>query len=75
MILQIFRVHLLRLWHSKSDLVLTFVVPLAFFSVFAIIFGNRSGSRSTPKIRVALSDSAKTLIPSQRSNNSCSRRR
>ncbi len=59
MIAQLFRIQFLRLWHSKSDLVLTFVVPLAFFSVFAMIFGSPRGGGSTPKINVAVCDSVR----------------
>jgi ABC-2 type transport system permease protein len=35
---------------------LTFVVPIAFFSIFALIFGNGIGSGATPKVKVVVVD-------------------
>jgi ABC-2 type transport system permease protein len=43
-----------RLKNNKSELFLTFIVPMVFFSIFALIFGSRDSSSSTPKIKVAL---------------------
>jgi ABC-2 type transport system permease protein len=52
-----------RLKNNRSELVLTFVVPIIFFSIFAVIFGSRGGSSSgTPKIKVAIADSSETTI-------------
>jgi ABC-2 type transport system permease protein len=48
-----------RLKNNRSELVLTFVVPIIFFSIFAVIFGSRGGSSSgTPKIKVAIADTS-----------------
>jgi ABC-2 type transport system permease protein len=52
-----------RLKNNRSELVLTFVVPVIFFSIFAVIFGSRGGSSSgTPKIKVAIADTSETTI-------------
>ncbi|MCU0709585.1 MAG: ABC transporter permease [Pirellula sp.] len=52
-----------RLKNNRSELLLTFVVPVIFFSIFAVIFGSRGGSASgTPKIKVAISDTSETPI-------------
>lgn len=45
-----------RLRNNRSELFLTFVVPMVFFSIFALIFGSRDSSSSTPKIKVAISN-------------------
>jgi len=60
MIWLIVKVSALRLWHNKAELVLTFVVPIFFFSIFALIFGSRERSGATASIKVAVADSAKT---------------
>jgi ABC-2 type transport system permease protein len=52
-----------RLKNNRSELLLTFVVPIIFFSIFAVIFGSRGSSASgTPKIKVAIADSSETSI-------------
>ncbi|MEQ1824717.1 MAG: ABC transporter permease [Pirellula sp.] len=43
-----------RLRNNRSELFLTFVVPMIFFSIFAVIFGSRDASSSTPKIKIAI---------------------
>jgi ABC-2 type transport system permease protein len=45
-----------RLKNNRSELLLTFIVPMVFFSIFALIFGSRDSSSSTPKIKVAICD-------------------
>ncbi len=45
-----------RLRNNRSELLLTFIVPIVFFSIFALIFGSRDASSSTPKIKVAISN-------------------
>ena len=45
-----------RLRNNRSELLLTFIVPMVFFSIFAVIFGSRDSSSSTPKIKVAISN-------------------
>ncbi len=59
MILTVFRISALRLLHNKSELLLTFVVPIAFFSIFALIFGNR-GNGGSQRVRIAICDEAQT---------------
>jgi ABC-2 type transport system permease protein len=54
MILAVVRTHFARLKRDRAALVLSFVVPVVFFSVFASIFG---GARSaTPRIRLVVVD-------------------
>ena len=55
MIITIFRIGLLRLWNNKQELLLMFVVPILFFSIFALIF-SRGVGRDTPAIQVAIVD-------------------
>lgn len=57
MVWTILQVSFRRLKNNRSELLLTFVVPILFFSIFALIFGSRgtSGS-STPRIKIALAD-------------------
>ena len=38
MIATVVRVGLLRMWHGRTEILLTFVVPIAFFTIFAFIF-------------------------------------
>jgi linearmycin/streptolysin S transport system permease protein len=48
-----------RLWSLRRDraaLVLSFVVPIVFFSVFAAVFGGSTERATTRKVRVALAD-------------------
>lgn len=48
-----------RLWNLRRDraaMVLSFVVPLVFFSVFAAIFGRGSGRSATNPVRVVVVD-------------------
>ncbi len=56
MILTVVRISLLRLWHNRAELLLTFVVPLVFFSIFAWIFGSRDSDGGTPRIKIAIVD-------------------
>ena len=54
MIIPIVRTAILALRRDRGSMVLSFVVPIAFFSIFAVIFG---GQRDTvPKIRVIVVD-------------------
>ncbi len=56
MIFTVVRISLLRLWHNRAELLLTFVVPLIFFSIFAWIFGSRDSDGGTPRIKIAVVD-------------------
>jgi ABC-2 type transport system permease protein len=55
MIRTVIGISALRLWHNKGELLLTFIVPIVFFSIFAWIFGAR-GSQPAPKLKVVLCD-------------------
>ncbi len=54
MIFQVARTALLALRRDRGALVLSFVLPLAFFSIFATIFGKQNDT--TPKVKVILVD-------------------
>ncbi len=56
MILTVIQTSWRRLRNKRSELLLTFIVPMVFFSIFALIFGSRDASSSTPKINVAISN-------------------
>lgn len=55
MIDTVFQIALLRLWNNKQELFLALVVPILFFSIFAMIFGRGVGS-GTAAIKVAIVD-------------------
>ena len=55
MIGTVLRIGLLNLRRDRVAQAMTFILPVAFFSIFALVFGG-SGERSTPKIAVALVD-------------------
>ena len=54
MIFQVARTALLALRRDRGALVLSFVLPLAFFSIFATIFGKQNDT--TPKVKVIVVD-------------------
>ena len=54
MIWKVIDIHLRRLRHNRVEWLLTFVVPIAFFSIFALIFTRGVGG--TPRIKVVLLD-------------------
>jgi len=60
MILTVARNRLMNLRHDRSAFVLSFVVPIVFFSIFAAIFGSASGRSTTNKIGVAVVDEDQT---------------
>ena len=43
MIRTILRVHAINLRRDRAAQILTFVVPIVFFTIFALIFGGRRG--------------------------------
>lgn len=73
MIWTVFEVNLRRLLHNRVELLLTFVVPIAFFSIFAVIFGSGTGIGGTPKIKVIAVDQvnspASRLVVSELQNS------
>jgi len=54
MVWKVIEIHLRRLRHNRVEWLLTFVVPIAFFTIFALIFTRGVGS--TPRVKVALVD-------------------
>ncbi|HSG00843.1 MAG TPA: ABC transporter permease [Vicinamibacterales bacterium] len=62
MIWTIVRVGLLRMWHGRVELALAFVVPVAFFTVFALIFSGQDGLGRSPRVDVALVDEDQTEL-------------
>ncbi|WP_153558250.1 ABC transporter permease [Roseimaritima sediminicola] len=60
MIWTVVQINLRRLRHSRVELLLSFVVPLAFFSIFAVIFGGGIGGQDSPRIKVLTVDAAGT---------------
>jgi len=57
----IFQVALQRLWNNKQELLLALIVPIMFFSIFALIFGRGIGS-DTPPIAVIVIDEDKSPL-------------
>jgi len=55
---KVIEIHLRRLRHNRVEWLLTFIVPIAFFSIFALIFTRGVGS--TPRVKVALVESDST---------------
>jgi len=56
MIWTVVRVGLLRMWHGRTEILLTFVVPIVFFTVFAFIFDEQIGLGKSPRVNLALVD-------------------
>ena len=65
MILTVLQISCSRLLHNRVELLLTFLVPIAFFSVFAIIFGGGLGRGTTPRIKVVAVDEIQSVVSSQ----------
>lgn len=53
MISTVAKISVLRLWNNKQELVLIFVVPVAFFSIFALIF-SRGVGRTVKQVSVSI---------------------
>ncbi len=62
MIRTVVRVGLLRMWHGRTEILLTFVVPIAFFTIFAFIFDEQIGLGKSPKVNLALVDEDDTEL-------------
>ena len=60
MIWTVFATNVRRLWHNRIELLLMLVVPVIFFSIFALIFGRGVGG--TPRVKVVLVDEADTAL-------------
>lgn len=59
MILTLLRIHWANLRRDRVAQLLTFVVPMAFFTIFAIIFGGRGGE-TTARVHLAVVDESRT---------------
>ncbi len=62
MIGTVFRIGFMRLRNNPLELLLVFVVPIVFFSIFAMIFGKGIGSGQTGAVKVLLVDEDDTDI-------------
>ena len=62
MTLTIFRIMWMRLWNSPLELVLIFVVPVVFFSVFATIFSHGIANSENIRVRVGIVDPRETEL-------------
>jgi ABC-2 type transport system permease protein len=62
MIRTVVRVGLLRMWHGRTEILLTFVVPIAFFTIFAFIFDEQIGLGRSPRVDLAVVDEDSTEI-------------
>lgn len=62
MIGTVIRIGWLRLRNNPLELILVFVVPVIFFSIFAMIFGKGLGSGQTSAVKVLLVDEDNTKI-------------
>ncbi|MDB4393768.1 ABC transporter permease [Rhodopirellula sp.] len=62
MILTVLQISCRRLLHNRVELLLTFLVPIAFFSIFAVIFGGGLGRGTTPKIKVVAVDEIQSAV-------------
>jgi ABC-2 type transport system permease protein len=60
MILAVARTHLARLRRDRAGFILAFVVPIAFFSVFALVFGSPRGATRSIPIAVVDEDGTET---------------
>lgn len=65
MVWTVFRIAVKRLLQNRAELILTFVVPIAFFSIFALIFGNGVGSQAKRGIKAVVVDQAKSPTSQQ----------
>ncbi len=62
MIWTVVRVGLLRMWHGRTEILLTFVVPIAFFTIFAFIFDEQIGLGKSPRVNLAVVDEDDTEL-------------
>lgn len=61
MILTIVRSHWRMLRRSPVELLVTFIVPIVFFSIFALVFGGQGADKAS-KVEVAVVDEAKNEL-------------
>jgi ABC-2 type transport system permease protein len=63
--LEITRTHWTKFRRDKAAFIMTFVVPIAFFSIFAVLYGGAGGRGGTSHIRLAVIDEAQTAESQQ----------
>ena len=59
MIGSILRVHAINLRRDRAAQILTFVVPVVFFTIFALVFGGSRGA--THRVHIAAVDESRTV--------------
>lgn len=62
MIWAIIKIGWQRMLHGKLELLLTFVVPVAFFTIFAMIFDRQMGSGGKLRVRARVVDNDQTTV-------------
>jgi ABC-2 type transport system permease protein len=50
------------MWHGRTEILLTFVVPIAFFTIFAFIFDEQIGLGKSPRVNLAIVDEDDTEL-------------
>ena len=70
MTLTILRISLQRLWNNKQELMLLFVVPIVFFSIFALIFSRGVGS-TVAQVKVSFIDDDQSEISKEVISAAC----
>ena len=60
MIITVLRISLLRLRNNPLEILLMFVVPIIFFSIFALIFGRGIGSGKTSPVKIVFVNEDRT---------------
>jgi ABC-2 type transport system permease protein len=61
MIPTLLRIHFTNLRRDRTAQILTFAVPIAFFTIFAFVFGSR-GRDATPRVPVVVVDESRTPV-------------
>jgi len=64
MIRTLMRVAWMKMWRDRAALLLVFVVPMVFFSIFAVIFGQQGqqGGSGTRRVPVLVVDESRTPV-------------
>ena len=62
MIVTVIRIGILRLRNNPLEMLLMFVVPIIFFSIFALIFGRGIGSGKTSPVKVVFVNEDRTEV-------------
>ncbi len=70
MIQTVCTISILRMWNNRTELLLAFVVPILFFSIFALIF-SRGVGQSVSRVRVSFVDDDRTADSQALINAAC----